>query len=846
VKKTSVALPSLLLCLALWALFSWPLPTMVSEGIPASAQNTEEISSRFMIPGDHLQFLYHFTLVSHFASGRADPFYNLYEFNRGTDEDRYSPGPYYAPFSLLFAALAPLTGAAAAWNLVGLFSLWITLWSTWALLRRYVEDRWVSGAAALISITLPFRWITLAGGSPTGLGMMWVPIAFLGLEVFIVDGRARGAFLAGLAVFLSSWVDDHVFFFVALAALPWILFAWFMERGALLPTKGDVKGWAKASWPLLLFAIPSAWQVLLTSRRLSGTDIGAGGRSLGEVSLFSPHAVESLVFWKGIDTGEIYLGIVAVALVAAGLAAALRVPSRRKRRRLAFGLAVIALAVTVIVFLAAGTNNPLGPRGWQALTTLIPPYAMIRSPIKIFLLMPTLVAVAAALAGGALLGGDAPGRRGKVLVVIVALAVIFDYRLRLRTQVSLLDGNQGAYEAVVADASASGRRPHIMALPLWPGNSHWTSVNQYYASLYGVRMINGYKPTVPTDYRREVFDVFEGFNKGSYPDDLLDDLLVMGIGHIVVHEDAYPEKVSPFGASHTIASLLAHPRTTFLGKDQNVWAFRIEKNPSESYFPLLPWRVRSSSRIWEFENYGGGDVPATSEPSASAGAYLSLTAGAPAVATPAYAAPRHPGIAYMLRLRGYGSIDIALVANDADASVHQLSVASENWDWISVPLPATVGGRSLSLQVRPRSGSVDADVTGLFMPDTLLPLGGKKISLPAPVFFHAGHTDIERGTVVLSPKRAPAKGVFYGPRVPLEEGSYTITVSYESAAPEGTLLGRFFIRRPRGADAEGPLVSGLPFRLDYEHPDSLLFSLVFEFAGKAAVEIGTVTLEKAE
>ena len=105
-----------------------------------------------MIPGDHLQLYYHFTLVSGFLSGDIPPFYNLYEFNTGNDDDRYLPGPYYAPFSIAFAVLAPLTGPVAAWNIVGLLSLWITLWLTWTLVLRYVPDPLTAGTAAAVSV----------------------------------------------------------------------------------------------------------------------------------------------------------------------------------------------------------------------------------------------------------------------------------------------------------------------------------------------------------------------------------------------------------------------------------------------------------------------------------------------------------------------------------------------------------------------------------------------------------------------------------------------------------------------------------------------------------------------
>lgn len=839
-KKPSAALSSLLLCLAVWSVFSWPLPKMAGDGIPASARNTEEAPARYMFPGDHLQFFYHFTLVSHFAAGEAPLFANIYEFNRGSDEERYSPGPYYAPFSLVFAALAPLTGPAAAWNLVGLLSLWITLWATWALLRRYVDDPWIIGAAALISIALPFRWTALAGGSPTGLGMMWVPLAFLGFERFIVEGRAGGAFLAGLAVFLSSWVDDHVFFFVALAAVPWMAFAWCMQKESLVPDRSDLRARLRSAWPLLLFAIPSLWQVLGTSRRLAGTDIGGGGRPLHEVAIFSPRMVDSLVFWKGTATSETYLGIVALVLILAGLASAL---GSRRRRRLSAGLGALAVAVFITVALAAGTHNPFGPAGWKALTTLIPPYGMIRSPMKVFLLMPTLLAVAAALSAKAIFSGPL-SKRHRMVVVLAALALLADYGLRTRLHICLLDEGQGAYEAVVADAAAAGKDPRILALPLWPGNSHWTSINQYYASLYGIRMINGYKPTVPTDYRREVFEPYEQFNKGSFPDELLDRLLAAGIAHIVLHEDAFPEKVSPFGVSHTIAALLNHPRISFLDKERNVWAFRIEKEPGRSLFPLLPWRLRSAARIWELERYGGGSHAVTREDSAGGGSYITLAGGDLSIATPVTPVPSLAGISWMLRLRGYGTLEITVRQRDGDDRVHGLSVAGADWDWVSLPL-STDGYGPVSLLIKPLAGSVDADTAGIFMPEDLLPLDGPVITFPPAIFFHAGYTDLEKRTVVFSPERVPARKVLYGPRLPLQAGRYTMTVDYESPAAEGTLLGSF--SAGDGDDeATGSLVAGLPFELDYAHRYNRLFSLGFEFSRNAPVGIGTITLRRTE
>ena len=46
---------SLLIALAAWMLFSWPLPRYFLSAIPASAHNTEAQAVRTMVPGDHLQ-----------------------------------------------------------------------------------------------------------------------------------------------------------------------------------------------------------------------------------------------------------------------------------------------------------------------------------------------------------------------------------------------------------------------------------------------------------------------------------------------------------------------------------------------------------------------------------------------------------------------------------------------------------------------------------------------------------------------------------------------------------------------------------------------------------------------
>ena len=88
-------LRSLLVALAVWTVFSWPLVLHVGSAIPSGITTglaPKEILP--MEPGDHLQLLYHFWLFSDMVGGHTPWFHNLYEFNTGDDAARLEPAHF--------------------------------------------------------------------------------------------------------------------------------------------------------------------------------------------------------------------------------------------------------------------------------------------------------------------------------------------------------------------------------------------------------------------------------------------------------------------------------------------------------------------------------------------------------------------------------------------------------------------------------------------------------------------------------------------------------------------------------------------------------------------------------
>ena len=832
----------LLAGLLLGAACSWPLPRYFASGIASSAQNVEKDHVRRMIPGDHLQFLYHMWLAQDTFVGRTPLFHNLYEFNVGDDAERREVRPYYLPFSLFFAAGSLLGGQAFGWNLAILITLWISGWFSWKLARRYAADDAVAGMLALAALAFPFQWITWLSGSPTGFGMMWVPILLYGIDRWIVDRRASGAALAGAAAFFSEWSDTHVFFFSVLLAPAWIIFCYLHCAGWRRPSKDELRGWVRSSWVLLLFVALAGVKALGVRQGLQDTAI-AGGRSLHEIDLFS-HGLAGLLD-AGRAGGKIYVGIWGLALLAAAFLAGLARAVRRRREAAGWLLMALVLGIVGVFVLSTGTRNPLGPRAWAAWMKLIPPYGMIRQPDKIFCLLPALMLVAGALAFGKAGTGKRKGTARAVCAVLL-LPLLVDYAARLDPTICLLDDRQGAYEAVAERARTEGRDPRALALPLWPGDSHYSSLYQHYASLYRIRMVNGYRPTARKKYVEEIFEPFQSLNSGWPTDAQLDALLARGVDHLILHEDAFPEKVSSFPVDATLANLLAHPRLERLARDGPVWSFAIRKTAvpgSEKQMPDVP--VLFPVRYWDWEQSDGPAGAVVEAPDAIGGRFA--RASAPAAAESRWIRTAGPvPMEWHVRLRGTGSFELEMQAEPGGTFRESRTVSADDWIWERIPVPGLAPAAEQTARLRVAEGTLDLDALLLTRAGWIPPAPGETKTIPAVCFFRAGHTRDDFSGVAFRRDRDPNAVIFYSRHLYLEPGAYRIRAAIETDAAPGTELGALTMRPgPDGAGEQRvPVRSGEEAVLDHVQPDSRFFQFGFDYSRTADLAIRSVRIER--
>ncbi|MBP7829860.1 MAG: hypothetical protein KA248_08080 [Kiritimatiellae bacterium] len=849
---------TLLLTLAVWLAFTWPLPRHFTDGIPMSSQNVEKGHARAMMPGDHLQLLYHFELVRDMIAGRIPWFHNVYEFNTGDDGARYRPAAYFAPFSLPYALLAPFLGRAAAWNLVAFLSLWITALATAALAGRFAPGRLSMYGAALVALVIPFRWVNLLGGSPAGLAMMWVPVLALGLDMAIREHRVSGGVLAGAALLLCVWSDLQVFFFCAISLPLWALLSWFSLPE---PLRGRWKPLLKALAPIGFFLLLVVLYRSLRHGQLAASGVSAG-RSLTEVKLFSP-TWRGLWQWaaEGLQS-HVYIGWVLPALLLAGgisLVAALRrrgssalqAPGGSSSREtgpeeisvsdgpiLFFLFLLCCAALGDIVILALGVHGPFGGIVLKIVRALLPPYSMVRQTAKIFCLLPTLAALTAALGLGGLMRLTAGRLHGPAVLALILLAA--EMRFQVRPTICLLDDGQAAYAAVREEAGA-GAEPRALVIPLWPGDSSWTSIYEYYAQMYGIRMVNGYSPAVLRDYVENVFRALESANQGFLTDDQLARLAQMKVGYLLVHENAFPEKVSPFPVRNTLNRLLNDPRFTFLRQAENVWAFRIAPRPGDretascgASFPARRWE-------WEaVESEGGTVVP---DLDAGGGAFWRAeAAGTWAATRPARVAP-DPTLHWLVRGRGAGSVQAITRLGETSTPATPLTFESETWTWIAIPIAGHNVFQPIQLRVEHVGGRVELDLALLAQgawPTAWSP--GDRMEIPAACLFHGGYSDGD--AVVFRTTHDPEAALLYGPKMPLPEGSYRIELVFSSQAPEGAVLGRLNVRiREEDESRWVPVIAGRPCVTAWSQTGSLPVNAVFVYDRDHDVKVVKLIIE---
>ncbi len=293
--------------------------------------------------------------------------------------------------------------------------------------------------------------------------------------------------------------------------------------------------------------------VLIKTFILKGT-IVSRGRSLAEVRYFSPHFHN--LFQRVNYAGEsmVYLGIVSLTLVVLSmgfLLANLRTEGRTGGlvRQERFWLGIFFL----FTFLSLGLSVPAVPL-YAFFYRVVPYFKYPRVPGRLIFISYAALAFCAAWAIERV---RMKGEWIKVgLVMMLTAGIAWDYFPPRPIGLCLLDRGKTVYSAV----DKKGMPPAtLLELPVWPGDSAWSTLYQYYVTRYRYPMVNGYSPVVPKDYVEKVFYGLYPMDVGEASARSRELLQRLQVKYVTFHAEAYPYKICPFPPSLALKRLRTLP-----------------------------------------------------------------------------------------------------------------------------------------------------------------------------------------------------------------------------------------------------------------------------------------------
>ena len=643
---------------------SRPLPSTFREGLPVTARAPVDVPVLQRTPGDALQLYYQLWLFGDGLFGRAPLLRDPYQFR--TDGPRWNLPQTFPPLSIPFTLFRPL-GGHVAYNLLVLLSFPGAGLAAYALARQLGASTRAAAVAGIGFALLPARLGPLFGGQPAGFAAGLVPLVLWGVDVALTRDRLAGGLVGGGALLALATLEPHYTYLVGGILLPYIPL-----RLATTPAH------PRRVLPLLVFgaltALGAGWLLMLRQAFLLGS-IADAGRSLDEVRLFSagPEALRTPAAYGGAALG---------ALAAVGLVAGGRMRSGALRGL--FGAT-----------LAAGLVLSLGPtvRGfplYEALHRWVPLFAMIRNPEKFRILTGLGAAILGAAGADALLDRLAGGRR-------IAGALLAGLVLVLTPPWHPIGVARFPDHPVYAALRAEARK--VLYVPLWPGDSAWSSVYLYTVTRTGVPTVNGYSPLTPRAYVRDVAAPLQGLNVGDLGPGEAARLRELGVTHVVVDRSVFPPQVSPFPSAFTLERLGASPVLALEQAVDPLWLFRVTDRPAPERGAA---RTSPVGVFYEAEALSRETGTPTDDPDASGGR---LVAARPGIDRPGFLTfgPYRffPAGAYRATFRVRGRGLTVEVAADAGRTILGRAVVPPAMEWADVRLPFGLA-RAAAVELRVR------------------------------------------------------------------------------------------------------------------------------------------------
>jgi hypothetical protein len=335
--------------------------------------------------------------------------------------------------------------------------------------------------------------------------------------------------------------------------------------------------WVRDRWNLFAaFLLPAfalfSWLLFEKMTKLDESVISEG-RPLNIIRIYSPSLQDLFIRFQDNSEKMVYPGVFAVLLALVGFCMYFSKAMRNQSLLQKWIFACAGLLFLLTYALSFGPNLSSVPI-YIFFHSTVPHFDYIRVPTRILYLSFFFLSILCAFGFRALIQWI--GRKSWIIAVAFLLGIFVDYLPAKPPGISLMPHQHPLYEYVKQHLRSEER---ILEIPIWPGESAWSSIYQFYSTRYRIPMINGYRPAISMAYVTNVFFPLSRIISGVMNLEIWKMLKDWNVRFVLVHEEAFPGKVSPFPPHFTTLRLKESEFLKFIHRQDKIYLFEVLDEP---------------------------------------------------------------------------------------------------------------------------------------------------------------------------------------------------------------------------------------------------------------------------
>lgn len=535
--------------------------TYLSHINDAIAFNPIANNVQHMIPGDHHEQFYRYSLFYENITRWRMPYYTGYQFA----STEFTEGLIFFPFSAIVGLMTFVFGSILSYNLMLLFSYVFVGLAGYYMVKEMTKSIAGGMVAGIFLATVPFRTTFLYGEMVFGVDAVMIPLLIYFIERARKEKLPQQFFVVGLIMFFTITANFQLFYWAILLLIPYFLYAMTSYYHSFETDYNWQARIRPALWIIPGAVLCIAYGIYIYVTVNCGSVLSSG-KDVRELFFYAPEPYR--LFRLGGHEKNVYLGVTALFVLPWALVTTLLYHSGKEhalRILLFLFMFIIGMLCIFGITIDTAINIPV----YQWLFEHLPGVNGTRTTGRIMAVVMVLYTVLLGFFISSLVGylrKRFSDLMVALVVGIISLLIVYDFYYT-KPGMNTFEPESQVYRSI------EGKQIKVITLPVHEGGHHFNSTFLPYALKYDLRLFSGHSSIYPKKFDSQLVSLLT-LNDGIIDRDQWRWMIDQGYKYIIVHAT----KFEPNIGIGVLAFLSASPYLNFVLSDRGVHLYKIHND----------------------------------------------------------------------------------------------------------------------------------------------------------------------------------------------------------------------------------------------------------------------------